>query len=107
MAFVSYNLNSGSNVDKYDYILTDSEFGKVSIESVGGPIVGIAREYIKRDLPVGRNLALFVIYRTNNGLTRIKNICERMDAWCPKHIDNWNQYAEERDRALEKLLALK
>jgi hypothetical protein len=127
MSFISFAYDSyDRTTDQYIYTLVDSEFGSVKggveggiFGGVGvgefglefgvavGVAVGVAREYSKRNLPVGRNLALTVLwmYKTYPHYS-IKQRIEWQDQYCPKHVENWQQYAAERDDALEKLLAL-
>lgn len=106
MAFISYSLKARHS-EQHRYVLTDSEFGDVEVDAGLDFAARIAREYAKRGLPVGRNLALLVLYTCKEYGSDITSITLWQDTHNPVYELKWNQYAEERDRALEKLLALK
>lgn len=100
---------------KYIYVIVDSEFGEVRVDSkyiiqasASSRAFAVVKLYGERGLPIGRNLALAVIYtsKTEAGPFAIKQLIEWQNEHCPEHIPNWAQYAKERDEHLEKLLAL-
>jgi hypothetical protein len=102
--------------NEYIYTIVDSDFGSVGVGvevGVGGGVevgvgagVAVVREYSRRKLSVGRNLALAVLYLAKMYYS-IKQHVKSQDIYCPKYIENWDQYAKERDYHLEKLLVLK
>lgn len=109
MSFVSNHFKRYS-IGKYAIIsLIDSEFGEVEFEadfSPAGVMCGIAKVYIERNLPVGKNIALTIIYWHKLNGDSIQEYVDIHDNDCPKIIPNWFQYAKERDEHLEKLLPL-
>jgi hypothetical protein len=119
MAFVSLTYDSYDRAtDQYFYTLVDSEFGSVKVEgdedwvtigAAGGAVLVVAlvaKEYIKRGLPVGRNLALVTICTHRTYKSSIADIVRWQDEYCPEYVENWQLYARERDEHLNKLLAL-
>lgn len=89
--------------------LMDSDFGEVEFEtamvSTEHMAEAIARVYIARNLSVGRNLAIAIISWSKMFRVSIRDYTNIHDAYCSKHIPNWQQYAEERDEYINKLLA--
>jgi hypothetical protein len=124
MSFISFTYDSyDSKTDQYIYTIVDSDFGSVEVGPGPGPgsgpgsrvavgvgvVVGgfaVVREYSKRNLNVGRNLALAVIWTHRTYKSDIADIIRWQDKYCTKYIENWMMYAKERDYHLEKLLAI-
>lgn len=107
MAFVSYKYSHYDN-NQYYYTFVDSEFGTIetSIGETAIEEIVLVREYEKRNLPVGRNIALLILYMHKHKTYDIGAVRKFQDINCPNYIENWEQYAKERDYHLEKLLAL-
>lgn len=108
MSFISIKYASGPHqpYNHLTYTLVDDEFGSFNITVPVGPGAAIVKFYSERNLPVGRNLALFHLYWNKNHLRTIKQSIQFHDERSPAHIPNWSQYAKERDKYLEKLLPL-
>ncbi len=86
-----------------EYEITDSDF----VVIVNGPrSVAVAREYDKRNLPVAKNIVLLCLYLESRG-TNIEKVIRLQDDVCSGHIANWDRIAEERNRYLDKLSAMK
>lgn len=114
MSFVSISFKTPAQINCGDaFIIVDSELGDLNIETNTGredlcvaKIVATAKAYSKRNLPVGKNLALATIYCVNETGWHLKDITKEQDVCCPKYIPNWTEYAKERDGYLEKVLSL-
>lgn len=95
----------------HTYTLVDSELGRIEIreENLVGALAAakiIVETYSKHNLPIGRNLALAMLYYRKKYNWSIKESTKWHDEYCPAHIPNWKQYAAERDYELEKLIPL-
>lgn len=108
IAYIEYK---DIELNGFYYALVDSEFG--SIEAYGNLGIWIdtamivVREYGKRNLPVGRNLALATLYMANNSDYSVSHFIAWQESYCNEHVHNWASYSKERDHYLEKLLPLK
>lgn len=112
MSFISIRYDVFSDRGQEDtYIITDDDIGQLRVVNYPGSDsfacnvgVMIAKFYSERNLNVGKNLALAsIFFRRMHGYDI--NITTQ-DKRCPTYIPNWEQYAKERDKYLEKLLAL-
>lgn len=111
--YKSYEINPTFG-GKIFYRIVDSEFGEIEVDAtnVGGSLLTraaslIVKVYGERNLSVGKNLALSIIYERKRWVNyTVKDITEIQDRYCLEYIPNWKQYAKERDEHLEKLLAL-
>lgn len=91
------------------YKIIDSDFVSILNTLDGLPIamtgIIVAKEYIKRNLPVAKNIALFCLYIESFG-HNMENITGWQDKSC-SGIQNWTEIAVERDRYLDKLSPMK
>lgn len=93
-------------IGKFEFKLIDSDF--VATGDANDDVYVIAaNEYIKRNLPVAKNIVLLCIYLENKFDVKIESGVRAQDAICPNHINNWAEIAAERDRLLDKLSAMK
>lgn len=108
MSFISIMFKTISYITNQSvYSIIDSEFGEIDVKvAIGQRDLVVAKVYSERNLPVGRNLALSIIYESKIHRTSMKYIIEDQNDICSKHLSNWEQLAKERDEHLEKLLAL-
>lgn len=116
MSFISYSIKSyDMNTHQYTFVIIDSELGEIEDTSDKTPgaafSVMLANVYGKLNCPVGKNLALLIMYQRRRNSTNVlgytfKELIEWQDINCPAHVPNWQQYAKERDEYLEKLLPL-
>lgn len=110
MSFISCHL-----ITTGIYELTDSEFGRVHFaggyysETVWPALI---KEYVNRNLPVGKNLALYAVWfskcsggRAISNSNAIKAIITEQNMYCHV-VYNWKQYAKERDEYFDKILCL-
>lgn len=96
------------------YTLKDSEFGEIEVMGVVAGVavleiaIAVVKEYSKRGLDVGKNLALATIWHSKDRMNKvsINEIVAWQDEDCPAFIENWQQYAKERDEHLAKLVVL-
>ncbi len=106
--YKSYN----PKTQQYLYTLVDSEFGSIEVEeklvaartAKGLFAAAVVKAYSERNLPVGRNLALATLYMSEKFNWSIEDTKIYQDQYCQKRIQNWAEYAKERDFHLEKLL---
>lgn len=120
MSFVSITHNESHYANGYminEYIIMDSDFGEVKGNAYCGTRIFISRticvaqEYASRNLPVGKNIALYVLYQLRS-ITRpvshdtIRRLTDEQDKYCPESIGNWRFLAKKRDEYLQKYLSL-
>lgn len=86
----------GFNIEtnQYEHELIDSDFVTVVIDDTGNESVAVAKEYIRRNLPVAKNMALLYLY------------IEQQGSYIREAI-RWAEIEIERDRILDKLSAMK
>lgn len=108
VAFKAWN----NNTNEFEYLLEDSEFGVIQTSVIGVSdwfevAIIIATEYSKRNLDVGKNLAVFVILHCKEfAFRKTTGMCYAQDRCCPKFVPNWKTYAASRDEWLQRLLIL-
>lgn len=110
MSFVSLFLNPN---DSKVANLIDSEFGKVDIPYYGNTTdelifllwKSFIKEYTKRNLPVGKNIALHAIWLNDLIKIPIKETIEHQNEWGSR-CENWDRITKERDDYLSKILPL-
>lgn len=102
---LGYNGKAGLNRrDLYE--ITDYDF-VVVVESPDVEGVAVAKEYVRRKLPLAKNMALYALYQQQTYGFKMKDILSWQNKYCSKCIINWPQIAGERDRLLNKLSAMK
>lgn len=90
----------------YEFKIIDSDFTVVVRGDDSIVALALVKEYARRNLPVGKNLALLCLYFES--LRRdIENILYWQDLYCSGKVENWAEIAAERNHYLDKLWAMK
>lgn len=112
--YIKY-ITSDEKNDKYKYEIIDHDFvaSVVVVWPIGqgmsmltGMAIAVAKEYAKRNLSVGKNIAVLCLHLEERGWG-MENIIYNQDKDCSQHIYNWAEIAAERDRTLDKFSAMK
>lgn len=102
------------NTNEYVFEFEDTEFGIVKIplklSFSSDPdweddmaSTTIVNEYFKRNLDVGKNLALYVIWYCRKYEDSVEEYCKWQDSNCSTRIESWQSYASGRDEWVKKL----
>lgn len=101
-------------IERHKYELEDTEFGRIDVwdetlfechRMVFAGVV-IVKEYSKRNLDVGKNLALSILASYAIPKSDIDRYCKMQDTDCPQYISNWSDYIPGRNEWLGKLMLL-
>lgn len=107
--FRSYEyLGYSCKTNEFEFKITDSDFVVVASTFPGSSVnvnMVVAKEYARRNLQVGKNIALLCLYLRER-VMEMKDITYWQDKYCPEYIDNWTEIAAERDQLLDKLSAM-
>lgn len=103
-----YRLTDSDFETEFSYWLTDSDFETTLNKIMTSITAGVVKEYRRRKLNAGKNTALLILHMEEKwGAHDIYKLIFFQDKYCPEHIDNWSEIAAERDRYMNKIIAMK